>query len=63
VVDLNESLKVIEKPIPLTLRAESSAMVKASLKVSSTDSGLIYGYLSYDSPTGNDPELLNINEI
>lgn len=57
------NLKVIEKPVPLTLRAEASAMVKASLKVSSTDSGLIYGYLSYDSPAGNDPELLNINEI
>ena len=57
------NLKVVEKPIPLTLRPESSAMIKASLKVSSTDSGLIYGYLSYDSATGNDPELLNINEI
>lgn len=57
------NLKVVEKPIPLTLRPEASAMIKASLKVSSTDSGLIYGYLSYDSATGNDPELLNINEI
>jgi len=57
------NLKVVEKPVPLTLRSESTAMIKASLKVSSTDSGLIYGYLSYDSATGNEPYILNINEI
>jgi len=27
--------------------------VKASLKVNSTDNGAIYGYLSYDSASGN----------
>jgi len=57
------NLKVVEKPIPLTLRAESSATLKASLKVSSTDHGVIYGYLTYDSASGNQPNILNINEI
>lgn len=57
------NLKVVERPIPLTLRAESSATLRASLKVSSTDNGIIYGYLTYDSPSGHQPEILNINEI
>jgi len=57
------NLKVVEKPIPITLRAESSAAIKASLKVSSTDNGVIYGYITYDSSSGNQPNILNINEI
>ena len=47
------NLKVVEKPIPITLRAESSATIRASLKVSSTDNGLIYGYLTDDSASGS----------
>ena len=54
---------MVEKPIPVTLRADSSATLKASLKVSSTDHGVIYGYLTYDSADGNQPNILNINEI
>tara|TARA_B110000285_G_C15125551_1_gene619981 strand:- start:31 stop:600 length:570 start_codon:yes stop_codon:yes gene_type:complete len=53
----------VEKPIPITLKAESSATIKASLKVSSTDNGVIFGYLTYDSASGNEPTMLNINEI
>jgi coatomer subunit beta len=33
------------------------------LKVSSTDNGAIYGYLTYDSASGNVPNIININEI
>lgn len=57
------NLKVVEKPIPITLRADSSATIKASLKVSSTDNGVIFGYLTYDSANGTEPVMLNINEI
>lgn len=57
------NLKVVEKPIPITLRANSSATIKASLKVSSTDNGVIFGYLTYDSASGSEPTMLNINEI
>ena len=57
------NLKVVEKPIPVTLRPEQTQTIKASLKVSSTDNGIIYGYLTYDSPSGVDPCILNINEI
>jgi len=57
------NLKIVEKPIPITLRAESSATIKSSLKVSSTDNGLIYGYLTYEGTAATEPHILNINEI
>jgi coatomer subunit beta len=57
------NLKIVEKPILVTLRAFSSTTLKASLKVSSTDNGAIYGYLTYDSASGNIPNIININEI
>ena len=57
------NLKIVEKPIQVTLRAYSSTTLKASLKVSSTDNGAIYGYLTYDSASGNVPNIININEI
>jgi coatomer subunit beta len=57
------NLKVVEKPIPVTLKALSTTTIKASLKVSSTDNGVIYGYITYDSASGNQPNILNINEI
>ena len=57
------NLKVVEKPVSLTLRAGASQIVKSSLKVSSTDNGAIYGYLTFDSASGNIPNLININEI
>ena len=31
--------------------------------VSSTDNGAIYGYLTFDSASGNLPHVININEI
>ena len=57
------NLKVVEKPVSLTLRAGASQVVKSSLKVSSTDNGAIYGYLTFDSASGNIPHVININEI
>jgi coatomer subunit beta len=57
------NLKIVEKPVPISLRPESSATIKASLKVSSTDNGIIYGNLTYESSSSTQPELLNINEI
>ena len=47
----------------MTLKAGASQIVKSSLKVSSTDNGAIYGYLTFDSASGNIPHVININEI
>jgi coatomer subunit beta len=41
----------------------SSQTLKASLKVNSTDNGAIYGYLTFDSASGNVQNIVNINEI
>jgi len=57
------SLKTVDKPVPTTLRALQSVTVKASLKVSSTDNGVIYGYITFDSASGNIPNVINVNEI
>lgn len=57
------NLKVVEKPINVTLRAGESRIVKSSLKVNSTDNGAIYGYLTFESASGNLPHIININEI
>ena len=57
------NLKVVEKPVSLTLQAGASQVLKSSLKVSSTDNGAIYGYLTFDSASGNIPNVININEI
>jgi coatomer subunit beta len=57
------NIKVVEKPVAVTLRGQQTTTVKSSLKVSSTDNGAIYGYLTFDSPSGNVPFVININEI
>ena len=56
-------LKIVDKPISQTLRSYATAKVKASLKVTSTDNGAIYGYLSYDSASGNIPNIINFSDI
>jgi coatomer subunit beta len=58
------NLKLVEKPLSISgLRALSSQTLKASLKVNSTDNGAIYGYLAFDSASGNVPNIVNLNEI
>ena len=54
---------MVEKPVNVTLRAGESRIVKSSLKVSSTDNGAIYGYLTFESASGNLPHVININEM
>ena len=54
---------MVEKPVSITLRGGETEIIKSSLKVSSTDNGAIYGYLTFDSPSGNVPHVININEI
>jgi len=41
-------LKLVERPQNYTLAPHSSRMIKANIKVSSTDTGIIFGNLVYD---------------
>jgi len=57
------NLKVVDKPLAQTLRAYASIELKSAFKVTQTDKGAIYGCLSYDSASGNIPNIININEV
>ena len=54
-------LKVLEKPIAVTLAAGESATVSATIKVSSTENGIIFGYVTYDKKS--EKEWIVLNEI
>lgn len=57
------NVKLVDKPGAQTIRAFSSVTLKASLKVSSTDTGSIYGYLTYDTASGQQSNIINMSEI
>ena len=42
-------LKLVEKPEPVVLTARQSERLKASIKVSSTEAGVIFGNIVYDT--------------
>eukprot|EP00484_Ammonia_sp_Unknown_P017518 CAMPEP_0197040008 /NCGR_PEP_ID=MMETSP1384-20130603/16759_1 /TAXON_ID=29189 /ORGANISM="Ammonia sp." /LENGTH=1091 /DNA_ID=CAMNT_0042470691 /DNA_START=39 /DNA_END=3314 /DNA_ORIENTATION=- len=42
-------LKIVEKPAKFTLAAKQSSRVEASIKVSSTENGVIFGNIVYDT--------------
>ncbi|CAG9313965.1 unnamed protein product [Blepharisma stoltei] len=56
-------LKMVEKPLPINLAPGKSAQIKASVKVSSSEAGVIFGNLTYDSPKGGNLNLITLNEI
>ncbi|KAH8859633.1 Coatomer subunit beta [Schistosoma japonicum] len=41
-------LRLVEKPSPLTIAPQDFANIKANIKVSSTENGIIFGNISYD---------------
>ncbi|ORZ31405.1 adaptin N terminal region-domain-containing protein [Catenaria anguillulae PL171] len=41
-------LKLVERPLPVTLAAKSYHTLKANIKVSSTETGVIFGNITYD---------------
>ncbi|CAG9315869.1 unnamed protein product [Blepharisma stoltei] len=56
-------LKMVEKPLPINLAPGKSAQIKASVKVSSSEAGRIFGNLTYDSPKGGNLNVITLNEI
>ncbi|KFD53082.1 adaptin region [Trichuris suis] len=57
-------LKLVDKPSPITLAPHDFATMKTSIKVSSTENGVIFGTLSYDvhGATG-DRNCIYLNDI
>eukprot|EP01091_Cochliopodium_minus_P008866 TRINITY_DN2084_c0_g1_i2.p1 TRINITY_DN2084_c0_g1~~TRINITY_DN2084_c0_g1_i2.p1 ORF type:complete len:973 (-),score=386.37 TRINITY_DN2084_c0_g1_i2:100-3018(-) len=59
-------LKLVERPNPVTLQAQESKLIKANIKVSSTETGIIFGNIVYDISTTNysaDRNCVILNEI
>ena len=56
-------LKLIERPAPVTLAPHGYHTVKVSLRVSSTETGVIFGNIVYDGQSALDSKCVILNEI
>lgn len=57
-------LKLVEKPQPVVLAARDFTNIKASVKVASTENGIIFGNIVYDvSGAGSDRNSVVLNDI
>jgi len=57
-------LKLVEKPSPITLAPHDFANIRASVKVASTENGIIFGNIVYDIiGAGNDRNCVVLNDI
>ncbi|KIW06567.1 uncharacterized protein PV09_02996 [Verruconis gallopava] len=56
-------LKVVEKPVPLTLAPHDFQNVQATIKVSSTDTGVIFGNIVYDGQSSTDNNVVILNDV
>ena len=56
-------LKIVERPQEFTIGPLDFRKLKANIKVSSTDSGNIYGTIVYDSSTSASTTVVNLNDI
>jgi len=56
-------LKVVDRPTGVTLQPGQQITVHASIKVSSTETGVIFGYVSYERKRGVDKEYGVLNEL
>ena len=64
-VELNTSgdLKVVERPAVHTLAAFASVRVQSTIKLSSTESGVIFGNIVYDNSSGTVKSIVVLNNI
>merc|ERR1712045_517888 len=56
-------LKLVDRPPAVTLAPGQQMMVHASIKVSSTETGVIFGYVTYDKSSAADKECTVLNEL
>lgn len=64
-VDLSTigDLKLVERPQPQTIGPLDQRTIRANIKVSSTETGHIFGTIVYDSASGADKTYVNLNDI
>lgn len=56
-------LKVVERPTTHNLGPQDFLNVQSTIKVSSTDTGVIFGNVVYDSPSGTDTHVVILNDV
>jgi coatomer subunit beta len=56
-------LKVVERPTTQNLGARDFFNVQCTIKVSSTDTGVIFGNVVYDSASGTDTHVVILNDV
>lgn len=56
-------LKVVERPTTHNLGPQDFLNVQSTIKVSSTDTGVIFGNVVYDSPNGTDTRVVILNDV
>merc|ERR1712085_75653 len=64
-VELNTQgdLKIVDRPSAVTLAPGQQVMTSASIKVSSTETGVIFGYVTFDKASASDKECTALNEL
>ncbi|TYZ61801.1 hypothetical protein PybrP1_004799 [[Pythium] brassicae (nom. inval.)] len=64
-VDLSTigDLKIVERPQPQTIGPLDQRTIRANIKVSSTETGHIFGTIVYDSSSGAEKTYVNLNDI
>jgi len=56
-------LKLVDRPPAVTLAAGQQMTVHASIKVASTETGIIFGYVTYEKNSAADKECSVLNEL
>ncbi|KAJ3331044.1 coatomer subunit beta [Blyttiomyces sp. JEL0837] len=56
-------LKLVERPSPQTIGPHGFHSIKANIKVSSTETGIIFGNIVYDGPSAVDMNCIIMNDI
>lgn len=56
-------LKLMERPSTHTMAPHSFHSIKANIKVSSTETGVIFGNIVYDGPGTSDTRVVVLNDI
>jgi len=56
-------LKLVDRPVGVTLAPGQQITVHASIKVGSTETGVIFGYVTYDKSGADEKECTALNEL
>mmetsp|Transcript_9969 Transcript_9969/g.22669 ORF Transcript_9969/g.22669 Transcript_9969/m.22669 type:complete len:1015 (-) Transcript_9969:70-3114(-) len=56
-------LKLVDRPAGVTLAPGAQSMLHASIKVASTETGIIFGYVTYEKRSAADKECCVLNEL